>query len=326
MSRSKITPVRIVAPAEQFRPAARTLRDLLRYAVTRFQAAGLSYGQGTATAFDDASWLLLWSLHLPPDALEPFLDARLSPAEIDQAIALIDLRCDRRLPVGYLTGEAWLHGVRFTCDPRALVPRSLIADLLFEGIEDWLEDEAPARVLDLCTGGGSLAVLCAMRFPLAEVVGSDLSADALALARENLDLHALADRVTLCHGDLWEPLAGRTFDMVVCNPPYVNSGSMAVLPAEFKAEPQSALAGGPDGMDLVRRILAGAPQHLSESGHLLVEIGHEADHFEAAFPGLEFAWLPVPAGDRMVALISASALRRQFIPAAASGRRVAKRR
>ena len=299
----------------------RTLRDLLRHAVSRFEAAGLAYGQGTDNARDEAAWLLLWSLHLPPDSLDEWLDCRLAGAELDAALALIERRCNERVPAAWLTGEAWLRGLRFRSDSRALVPRSPIAealeealgDWLDEGLPDWIDADArpegwPARILDLCTGGGSLAIFAALRYPDAEVTGSDLSADALSLAGENVELHGLGEQIRLVQGDLFEGLTGERFDLILCNPPYVNAGSMGVLPAEFRAEPALALAGGPDGMDFVRRLLDAAPSHLADHGVLVVEIGHEADHFEDAFPDLTFAWLPVAAGERMIAVITRTAL------------------
>jgi ribosomal protein L3 glutamine methyltransferase len=292
----------------------RTLRDCLRYACSRFEAAQLRYGQGTDCAWDEAVWLGLWSLHLPPDRLEPFLDARLTHAERDALLELVERRCAERLPAAYLTGEAWLTGIRLRCDPRAIIPRSLIAEALQEGLDDWLGPEAPDSVLDLCTGGAGLAIAAALRFPQARVDASDLSAPALALARENLALHGLERQVALHQGDLFAPLIDRRYDLILCNPPYVNEGSMRALPPEFLAEPRAALAGGQDGMDLVRRILAQAPDHLLPNGLLLLEIGHEARHFEAAFPRLEFAYLPVSAGDTQLVLVS----REQLLRAAAA--------
>jgi ribosomal protein L3 glutamine methyltransferase len=295
---------RAVVDSAQAAAQLRTLRDCLRYACSRFEEAGLSYGQGTDSAWDEAAWLGLWSLHLPPDSLEPFLDARLTLAERQGLLELIDRRCAERLPAAYLTGEAWLRGLRFRCDRRAIIPRSLIAEALQESLDDWLGPDAPDAVLDLCTGGGSLAIAAALRFPQARIDAADLSEQALALASENVADYALRDRVSLHRGDLFEPLAGRRYALILCNPPYVNDGSMRSLPPEFLAEPRAALAGGDDGMDLVRRILTDAPAHLRERGLLLLEIGHEAAHFEAAFPRLEFAYLPVSAGDRQLVLLS----------------------
>ena len=282
----------------------RTLRDCLRYACSRFEAAGIAYGQGTDNAWDEAAWLALWSLHLPADTLEPFLDARLTLAERTALVSLMERRCVERLPAAYLIGEAWLRGLRFRCDPRAVVPRSLIAEALEERLDDWLAPEGPAAVLDLCTGGASIAIAAALRYPGARVDAVDLSPAALALAAEKLGDYRLAQRVELIEGDLFEPLQGRSYDLVLCNPPYVNAQSMRALPPEFLAEPAAALAGGEDGMDLVRRILRGAAAHLEPRGLLLLEIGREARHFEAAFPGLEFAYLPVSAGEDQLVLVT----------------------
>lgn len=284
-----------------------TVRDLLRYAVSRFEHAGLSFGHGTDNSFDEAAWLVLWSLNLPLDRLEVFADARVTTAERDAVLALIELRCDSRRPLAYLTGEAWLRGRRFRSDDRALVPRSLIAEALDTVLDDWL-DAPPSTVLDLCTGGGSLAVLAAQHWPQSLVTGSDLSSDALALAADNVALHGLTPRVTLVRGDLFGALGDTRFDLILCNPPYVSQASIDALPPEFRAEPAGALAGGLDGMDLVRRIIAAAPVHLNDEGVLLLEIGHEADHFERAFPELEFTYLPVTSGDDRLALIRREAL------------------
>lgn len=316
--RTAPVPPRAAAPAVRPAPPSpavaarelRTLRDLLRYASTRFEHAGLAYGQGTDNARDEAAWLLLWSLRLPPDALDPWLDAQLTAAERRFALSLLERRCVERLPAAYLTGEAWLRGHRFRCDARALVPRSLIAEALEEAIDDWLPPEGPATVLDLCTGGGSLAIVAAHRFPGASLDATDLSADALALARENVEAYGLRERIRLVRGDLFGAVPGRRYDLVLCNPPYVNAASMAALPAEFRAEPRGALAGGADGMDLVRRVLHDAPAHLTGAGVLLLEIGHEARFFEAAFPRLEFAYLPVTAGDDQLVLVTREQLAR----------------
>lgn len=326
-------PASLPGPREAAREL-RTLRDLLRYAISRFEAAGLAYGHGTADAWEDAAALLRWQLHLPPEPLEPYLDARLCKAERRAAAELIEQRVATRQPAAYLIGEAWLGGLRFISDARALVPRSLIAEALDEALPQWLAQwpqpasraaDWPRKVLDLCTGGGSLAVLAADRFGAAQVVGSDVSADALALAEINRAEHGLQSRLEFVRGDLFEALAGRRFDLILCNPPYVNAGSMAALPAEFRAEPQGALAGGDDGMDLIRRILADAPQYLEPDGLLLLEIGHEARHFEAAFPTLEFHYLPVTAGEQMLVLIEAAQLAAAAEPAVPRKRPAARR-
>lgn len=306
--------VRVVADAAGATRELRTLRDLLRWAVSRFEAAQLAYGHGTDNAWDEAVALLLFALHLPPDRLDPYLDARLTRREREAATALVERRVETRLPAPYLTGEAWLRGLRFRCDARALVPRSPIAEALDETLPQWLavhrpdDVYAPQAVLDLCTGGGSLAVIAAHVFPQAAVVGTDVSEEALALAAENGSLHGLDDRIEWLRSDLYESLGTRRFDLVACNPPYVNETSMRALPPEFRAEPRAALAAGRDGMDLVRRIVAGARAHLAADGLLLLEIGHEAAHFEAAFPTLEYHYLPVAAGERVLVLVEASAL------------------
>jgi ribosomal protein L3 glutamine methyltransferase len=284
---------------EAARRGLRTLRDLLRYAVSRFEAAGVAYGHGTDNAWDEAAWMVLWALHLPPDRLEPFLDATVLDAERDVVLELIERRCTERHPAAYLIGEAWLRGHRFIADQRALVPRSLIAEALDEGLDDQLHTE-PATILDLCCGGGSIAILAAHRWPDATVTGSDASAEALAQATDNLALHELGHRVSLVRGDLYKGLAGRRFDLILCNPPYVSAARMATLPDEFTREPRDALDGGGDGMDLIRPILDRAPAHLEAGGGLLLEIGHERDHFEQAFPTLEFAWIPVATGENQL--------------------------
>ncbi len=301
------------ADAEAAARELRTVRDLLRWAVSRFEAAGIAYGHGTDNAWDEAVALLLWALHLPPDALDPWLDARLARAERRTVAELVERRIASRQPAAYLTGEAWLRGLRFACDARALVPRSPIAEALDEALPEWLAlhpraPSWPASILDLCTGGASLALCAAHRFPAARVAGADLSADALALAAINRERHGMQQRLELFRGDLFEPLDGRRFDLVLCNPPYVNDASMQALPPEYRAEPRGALAGGVDGMDLVRRILRDAPAHLTPEGLLLLEIGHEAAHFEAAFPRLECHYLPVAAGDRMLVLLEVAQL------------------
>ena len=305
---------RALPSPDDARASLRTVRDLVRYASTRLAAAGLSFGHGTGTAFDEAVYLVLWSLHLPPERIDPFWDARLTAAELESGITLIERRCREKLPASYLTGEAWLRGMRFKSDERALVPRSLIAEALDEGFWPWIEANHrpgpgwPGRILDLCTGGGSIAIFAAHCFPQAEVVATDIAPRALELAAENLAEHGLAGRIELLQGDLFAPLGEQRFELILCNPPYVNAASMAALPAEFLAEPQNALGGGGDGMDLVRRILAGATGHLTDDGVMLLEIGHEADNFEAAFQALEFSYLEVSAGERMLVLMTRAQL------------------
>ena len=279
----------------------------------RLEAAGVAFGQGTTNAFDEAAWLVLWRLGLPLDALDDEAERPLGADEQAAVAALIDERIHSRRPAAYLTGEAWLQGVPFTVDERVIVPRSLIAEPLAGGsIDTWLSDRTQ-RVLDLCTGNGSLAVLAALAWPEVVVHAADLSADALAVAQLNIDRHALRGRITLHQGDGLAALAGQPpFDLILCNPPYVNRASMAALPAEFRAEPALALdgnhAGGDDGMDFIRGLLQQAPAHMSSDAVLVLEIGHERPHFEAAFPALDVVWLPTSAGDDQVLLVGRNTL------------------
>jgi ribosomal protein L3 glutamine methyltransferase len=286
-----------------------TIIELIERASARLDQAGVSFGQGTTNAFDEAAWLVLWRLGLPLDALDDVSDRAVDDDQVPIVDTLIERRIDTRLPSAYLIGEAWLQGVPFTADERAIVPRSLIAEVLCDGTLDaWLH-APPARVLDLCTGNGSLAALAAMRWPAAAVDASDVSSDALKLAQANVERHDLADRVALHQADGFERLSDR-YDLIVCNPPYVNTVSMAALPPEFQAEPALALAGGDDGMDFVRRLLNDAAVHLQPQGLLVLEIGHERAHFDAAFPTLEVVGLPTSEGDDAVLLITREALER----------------
>lgn len=281
-----------------------TLRDLIRYGVSRLNAAQVALGHGSDNAWDETVYLVLHALHLPLDTLEPFLDARVLDEERNRVLNLIDRRVTERVPAAYLTNEAWLRGHRFYVDARVIVPRSPIAELLDEGLSPWVQDaQAVDSVLDMCTGSGCLAILSALAFPYAQVDAVDVSPDALEVARRNVDDYGLADRLALHQSDLFDSLPERQYDVIVCNPPYVNSGSMDVLPQEYRHEPQLALAGGADGMDLVRRILQAAPRYLSENGVLVLEIGHERDFFEAAFPELSPVWLDtVQASDQLLLL------------------------
>ena len=286
----------------------RTVRDFVRWGCSRLVEAGACFGHGTDNPRDEAAWLVLWVLRLPLDELDPHLDARVLPSERRAIAELIDRRCRERVPNAYLTGEAWLRGLCLKADRRALIPRSLLVEALDDALDPWLPGQQPQAILDLCTGGGSVAIAAALRFPEARVDAADLSAEALALAAENLALHDLAGRITLHEGDLYAPLARRRYDLILCNPPYVNAASMAGLPAEFLHEPRAALAGGDDGMDLVRRIVREARTHLTSRGLLVIEIGHEAEHFEAAFPDLSFAYVPVSAGERLIVAIDITSL------------------
>jgi ribosomal protein L3 glutamine methyltransferase len=284
-----------------------TLIDLIERSSARLDEAGVSFGHGTTNAFDEAVWLALWCMGLPLDELDGVAERQLSPLELHAIEALIGERIATRRPAAYLTGEAWLQGVPFHVDERVIVPRSLIAEPLAEGaIDIWL-GRSPRRVLDLCTGSGSLAVLAAMAWPDARVDATDLSADALAVAALNLERHALVSRIRLRQGDGLAAAEGR-YDLVLCNPPYVNAASMQALPAEYRAEPAIALAGGADGMDFVRRLLAGLAAHLGPQGALVLEIGHERHHFEAAFPALQPLWIATSAGDGQVLLLTAEQL------------------
>ena len=281
-----------------------TLRDLIRYGVSRLNAAQVALGHGSDNAWDETVYLVLHALHLPLDTLEPFLDARVLDEERNRVLDLIDRRVTERVPAAYLTNEAWLRGHRFYVDARVIVPRSPIAELLDEGLSPWVQDaQAVDSVLDMCTGSGCLAILSALAFPYAQVDAVDVSPDALEVARRNVDDYGLADRLALHQSDLFDSLPERQYDVIVCNPPYVNSGSMDVLPQEYRHEPHLALAGGADGMDLVRRILQAAPRYLSENGVLVLEIGHERDFFEAAFPELSPVWLDTEqASDQLLLL------------------------
>ncbi len=282
----------------------RTLRDLLRHAVTRFQQAQLAYGHGNDNAYDEAAYLLLHALHLPLDRLEPFLDARLLPDEIAALLRVIDRRVSERLPAAYITHEAWLRDYRFYVDERVIVPRSHIAELILEGVTSSHQDpEFVSSCLDLCTGSGCLAILLALAYPDASVDAVDLSGEALEVARRNVADYGLQTRVNLVHSDLFAGLAGRHYQIIVSNPPYVNAADMAALPEEYRHEPRMALAGGEDGLDIVRGILAGARDHLAPEGVLIVEVGSGRERVEAAFPDLEFIWLETSAGGDPVFLL-----------------------
>ncbi|KCV66307.1 (glutamine-N5) methyltransferase, ribosomal protein L3-specific [Bordetella bronchiseptica 99-R-0433] len=287
------------------RQELQTLRDLIRYAVSRLNAARVALGHGSDNAWDEAVYLVLHGLHLPPDTLDPFLDARVLPGERSRVLDLIDRRVTERLPAAYLTGEAWLRGHRFHVDRRVIVPRSLIAELLDEGLSPWVRDPLQVeRALDMCTGSGCLAILAALAFPNALVDAVDVSPDALEVAARNVAEYGLQDRLALHQGNLFDALPATAYDVIVCNPPYVNQASMDALPQEYRHEPALALAGGADGMDLVRRILAAAPGYLSAGGVLVLEIGHERDHFEAAFPDLQPVWLDTAESSDQILLLT----------------------
>ena len=288
-----------------------TLVDLITAQSARLKKAGVSFGHGTTNAFDESAWLVLFALGMPLDALEVQARRELTADELERAEQLVARRIETRQPAAYLTGEAWLQNVPFHVDARTIVPRSFVAELLADGesegiLDAWLTDETRS-VLDLCTGNGSLAVIAALAYPEVQVDATDISADALAVARINVDRHKLANRITLIECDLFERAHG-PYDLIVCNPPYVNTRSMQALPAEYQAEPALALAGGEDGMDLVRRILRDAPEHMTPDAVLVLEIGNERAHFEHAFRRLEVAWLDTSAGADQVLLATRKAL------------------
>jgi ribosomal protein L3 glutamine methyltransferase len=285
-----------------------TLIAFIEQMSARLASAGVSFGHGTTNAFDEAAWLVLWQLGLPLDSLDEHAQQPVTDAAQAAATALIDRRIATRRPAAYLTGEAWLQGVPFGVDDRVIVPRSLIAEVIADGLIDpWLSNRT-SGVLDLCTGSGSLAVLAALAWPEVRIDATDLSADALAVAAINLARHGLADRIRLHPGDGLAAVAGRRYDLILCNPPYVNAEAMAALPPEFRAEPALALAGGDDGMDFVRRLVRDAAAQMNDDAVLVLEIGHERAHFEHAFPRLEAVWLPTSAGDDQVMLLTRQAL------------------
>jgi ribosomal protein L3 glutamine methyltransferase len=286
-----------------------TVRDILRYAITRFNTEKLFFGHGTNNAFDEAAYLILHTLKLPLDQLEPFLDARLLQGEIDNLLRVVDRRTEDRIPAAYITKEAWLGGYRFYVDERVIVPRSFLAELIPEYFAPWIQDPATvSHALDLCTGSGCLPILLADAFPDAQIDAVDISPEALQVARRNVDDYQLGERINLVESDLYSKLPARQYDLIISNPPYVNAESMRKLPQEYLQEPQLALAGGQDGMDLVRQIVKGAAQRLTPQGVLLVEIGNERVHAEAAFPELELTWVSTSAGDDMVFLVTAEQL------------------
>jgi ribosomal protein L3 glutamine methyltransferase len=288
----------------QARVALCSVRDLLRFAMSRFEATGLVYGHGSENPFDEAAYLILHTLHLPLDRLEPFLDARLLPAEVDAVLDVLQRRVRERLPAAYLTHEAWLGDFRFYVDERVIVPRSHIAAALEQRLAAWIPDPASIeRALDLCTGSGCLAVLLAHAFPATAVDASDISASALEVARHNVQAYGLSGRVRLIESDLFSALSGQCYDVIVSNPPYVTAAAMAALPSEYQHEPALALAGGEDGLSVVRRILQHARHHLTRKGVLLIEVGEGREALESAYPQLELTWLEAPAGDGSVCLL-----------------------
>jgi ribosomal protein L3 glutamine methyltransferase len=286
-----------------------TVLELIEASARQLADAGVAFGHGTANAFDEAAWLVLWQLGLPLHDLDGVADMALSPEQQDSVRELVGERIRSRKPAAYLTREAWLQGVPFYVDERSIVPRSFIAELLADGgIDPWL-GERTKRVLDLCTGNGSLAVLAVLAYPEVAVDAADISADALAVARINVDKHGLSDRIRLLQSDGLQSVQG-PYDLILCNPPYVNAQSMAELPAEYRAEPELALAGGADGMDFIRSLLRDAPARMSEHAVLVLEIGNERSNFESAFPRMEVVWLETSAGEDQVLLVTRESLDR----------------
>ena len=282
-----------------------TVRDLIRFAVSRFNEEKLFFGHGSANAFDEAAYLVLHTLQLPPDKLDPFYDAKLTSSERDAVLNVVERRVRERIPAAYLTFEAWLGEHKFYVDQRVIVPRSFIAELLRDELSPWIADpETVESALDLCTGSGCLAILAALTFPHAVVDAADLSADALEVARRNVDEYALADRIELIRSNLFDELDGRRYDLIISNPPYVTAKSMSSLPQEYLREPEMALASGIDGLDHVRVILREAPNYLNEGGLLVVEVGFNREGVEAAFPNLPTTWAETSAGDGVVFLIT----------------------
>ena len=281
-----------------------TERDLLRFAVSRFQEGELTFGHGTDNAYDEAAYLILHALRLPLDRLEPFLDAQLLPREVEAVLALLARRVNERIPSAYLTHEAWLGEYRFYVDERVIVPRSHIAEILDQGLDAWVRDSgAVTRALDLCTGSGCLAILLAHAYPAAKVDAVDLSPEALEVAARNVQDYGLEQRVRLMKSDLFSALGRERYDVIVSNPPYVARAAMQTLPPEYRREPTLALSAGEDGMDVVKRILHDAGRHLSRAGVLIVEVGSGRAALEAAVPQIDFTWLETRAGSDLVFLL-----------------------
>ena len=298
---------------EQAQTELRTVRDMMRFAVSRFTEAGLFFGHGSDNAWDESAYLLLHTLNLPLDRLEPFMDARLTSDERALVLKIIRRRISERLPAAYLTNEAWLGEHRFYVDRRVIVPRSHIAELLREQLAPWIDDPwAVQSTLDLCTGSGCLAILAALAFPESTVDAIDISPDALAVARRNVGDYGLESRVNLIESDAFAAVPGKRYDVIISNPPYVNAESMANLPEEYLREPVLALASGEDGLDFTRILLREAGDHLNPGGLLVVEIGNNRDELEQAFPDTPFTWLDTAAGDGFVFM-----LRKEELPTGA---------
>ncbi|HEX4856894.1 MAG TPA: 50S ribosomal protein L3 N(5)-glutamine methyltransferase [Limnobacter sp.] len=282
-----------------------TVRDWVRFFVSEMRKGGVFFGHGSSNAFDEAIYLVQSALGLPVGELEPFWDARVTSREKIRLQHFIDQRVSNRKPASYITGEAWLQGHSFKVDERVIIPRSFIAELLADQFTPWVNaPEMPFDILDMCTGSGCLAILAAHVFENSQVDAVDLSKDALAVARQNIEMHELSQRVRAIESDLFSNLQGKQYDFILTNPPYVNEASMKKLPPEYLHEPRMALAGGDSGMDLIEDILQQAPAHLKDGGFLIVELGNERLHFEAAFPHLNPVWLETSAGDEQVFLLN----------------------
>ncbi|QLF92233.1 50S ribosomal protein L3 N(5)-glutamine methyltransferase [Pseudomonas sp. ABC1] len=286
----------------------RTLRDYIRWAVSRFHAEHLFFGHGTDNAWDEARQLVLGALHLPWQMADHYLDCRLEDDERETLHELLRKRIDERVPTAYLLGQAWFCGLPFVVDERVLIPRSPIAELIDQRFEPWLAQE-PARILDLCTGSGCIGIACAYEFGAAEVVLADLSFEALEVANRNIEQHELEDRVYTVQGDGFDGLPGQRFDLIVSNPPYVDAEDFADMPEEYQHEPELGLACGEDGLDLVRRMLAEAADHLTDNGVLIVEVGNSQVHVQALYPEVDFTWLEFQQGGHGVFLLAASQCR-----------------
>lgn len=282
-----------------------TIRDFIRYAVSQFEASDIFFGHGTDNSYDEAVWLVMGALHLPMDTLENFLDARLTQAEHKHLCSLIEQRVTKHTPTAYLVKEAYLQGLKFYVDERVIVPRSFIAELLPQGLEPWIEyPELVQSAADICTGSGCLGVLLADAYPDAQIDVIDISKDAIDVANINIAKYGLQDRVTATQSDMFTALAGKTYDLIISNPPYVDAEAMATLPREYQNEPQLALGSGADGLDHTHTILREAAKHLNDGGVLVVEIGHNREALVAAYPDLSFAWLHTSSGDQFVFLLT----------------------
>ena len=290
---------------KEARASFQTIRDLLRYGVSRLVESGAFFGHGSVNAYDEAAYLILHTLHLPLDMLDPFLDARLMDSEINSVIEILDRRAKLKIPAAYLTQEAWLGEYKFYVDDRVIVPRSFIAELMPHQLAPWVEKpEKIKNILDMCTGSGCLAILLALAFPDAEVDAVDVSADALKVAARNIEDYGLQGRVTPIESDLFDKIGQKRYDLIISNPPYVDQASMLKLPKEYRQEPELALAGGVDGLDIVRKLLRQSRGQLARGGKLIVELGQNRAALEAAYPDTPFTWLTTSAGDDLVFLLN----------------------